>query len=192
MAEQEERYAKFEDTAYNLEPNIKESPGGLRDLHNIVWVAKRHFGAATLHELVDYGFLTEAEHSELLQARALLWKGRFALHIVADRHEDRILFDSQMQIAEMLSYTGSGNIAVEAFMQDYYRAVQSLSCLNDMLLQLFQEAILYPDVEHTEVINRRFQARNGFLEARNDQVFQNRPFALLEIFHLLQVRQDLR
>jgi [protein-PII] uridylyltransferase len=193
LEEQHARHEKYRGTAYNLEPNVKESPGGLRDLHTIVWVAKRHFDAQTLHELVGYGFLTEAEHAELLGGRGFLWRVRFAMHMITGRHEDRLLFDYQVRIAQLFGYSDSdANRGVEAFMQAYYRAVKRLSCLNDMLLQLFQEAILYTDDEPPRPINRRFQAQRGFIEARRDDVFRQNPAALLEIFHLLQTHAELR
>jgi len=193
LDEQLARHAKYRDTAYNLEPNVKESPGGLRDIHTIVWVAKRHFRAETLHELVAHGFLTESEHAELLAGRAFLWKVRFALHMLTGRREDRLVFDHQIPLARLFGYSDEkANLAVEQFMQDYYRTVQSLSRLNDMLLQLFQEAILHPhDATPPKIINRRFQARHGFIEARRDNVFRRYPFALLEIFHLMEQHQDL-
>lgn len=193
LEEQDERYLKYRDTAYNLEPNVKESPGGLRDIHTIVWVAKRHFAAQNLHELVDHGFLTEGEHAELLAGRAFLWRVRFALHMLTGRREDRLVFDHQIRVAELFGYTGDdASLAVEQFMQHYYRTIQVLSCLNDMLLQLFREAIVYADDEvEPQPVNRRFQIRHGYIEARRDNVFRRYPFALLEIFHLMQQRDGI-
>lgn len=193
LDEQQARHTKYRDTAYNLEPNVKEGPGGLRDIHTIVWVTKRHFGAETLHELVDHGFLTESEHTELLAGRTFLWKVRFALHMITGRREDQLVFDHQIPLARLFGYSDEeASLAVEQFMQVYYRTMQSLSCLNDMLLQLFQEAILYPDdPTPPRLINRRFQARHGFIEARRSSVFRRYPFALLEIFHLMEQHQEL-
>ena len=93
VREQQARHQRFHDTAYNLEPNVKASPGGLRDVQTIAWVAKRHFGAETLDELVVHGFLTEAELRKLKAAQGFLWKVRFALHNLTGRREDRLLFD---------------------------------------------------------------------------------------------------
>lgn len=192
--EQQERHLKYHDTAYNLEPNIKESPGGLRDIHMVGWVAKRHFGANTLHDLVDHEFLTEQEHAELLEGQNFLWDVRFALHELAGRREDRLLFDFQKVIAARFGYEDDKhNLAVEKFMQRYYRTVMELSRLNEMLLQLFQEAILYAEDEETPVlINKRFQARKGFIEVTHRNVFKRYPFALLEIFLLLQQHPELK
>ncbi|HUP92044.1 MAG TPA: [protein-PII] uridylyltransferase [Solimonas sp.] len=187
-AEQAGRYRKYDDSGYKLEPNVKESPGGLRDIHTIGWVTKRHFGAQTLAELRERGFLTKQECDELFAGQDFLWRVRFALHMITNRREDRLLFDHQVKVAQLFGYQDNDkNRAVEQFMQLYYRTIKSLSCLNDMILQLFDEAILRPD-DGTEaiVINGRFQVRKGYLEAREDDVFKRTPWALLEIFLLLQ------
>src|SRR3546814_2944683 len=88
-AEQLNRHRKFDDTGYKLEPNVKESPGGLRDIHTIGWVTKRYFGAQTLGELRERGFLTKHECDELFAGQDFLWRVRFALHMLTGRHEDR-------------------------------------------------------------------------------------------------------
>ncbi len=192
--EQKTRYHKFHETAYNLEPNVKEGPGGLRDLQTIAWVSKRYFGASTLHELVDHQFLTEVEYRNLIDCQNFLWQVRFALHLLTGRREDRLLFDHQHQLAARFGYQDrNGNLAVEQFMQRYYRTIMELSRLNEMLLQLFEEAILLADEPGEPVsINRRFQSRKGFLEVKHDGVFKRYPFALLELFLLLQQRQELK
>ncbi|MCF7978153.1 MAG: [protein-PII] uridylyltransferase [Chromatiaceae bacterium] len=194
IEEQHKRWRRYGETAYNLEPNIKENPGGLRDIQMISWVTKRHFGSDSLHELVEHGFLTESEHLALIEGRALLWRIRFALHRLTGRHEDRLLFDYQRTLADQFGYRDhSDNLAVEQFMQQYYRTVMELNRLNEMLLQLFREAILLQDrIGPPEPINRRFQSRGGYLEVTHERVFQQRPIALLEVFHLLQLRPSLR
>jgi len=194
LAEQRARHHKFHDTAYNLEPNVKEGPGGLRDIQMIGWVAKRHFGADTLHELVTHEFLTESEYQSLNAGQSFLWQVRFALHTLAGRREDRLLFDYQRTLAEQFGYRDDdANLAVEKFMKRYYRTIMDLSRLNEMLLELFQEAILHADAPRSITpINRRFQAVNGFIEVTSDQVFKRYPFALLEIFLIVQQRDELK
>jgi [protein-PII] uridylyltransferase len=193
IEEQQTRWHKYGDTAYNLEPNIKENPGGLRDIQVIGWVAKRHFAAETLHDLVSHGFLTEPEHEALIKGQTHLWRIRFALHRLTGRHEDRLLFDYQRTLAQQFGFCdGEHNLAVEQFMQQYYRTVQELNRLNEMLLQLFREAILlHDDIGPPVPINKRFQARSGYLEATSTQVFRRTPIALLEIFHVLQTHPEL-
>ena len=195
LKEQTARHHKFHDTAYNLEPNIKESPGGLRDIQMIGWVAKRHFGVDTLHGLVEHDFLTEREYRTLRDGQSFLWRVRFALHSLTKRREDRLLFDYQRTLAEQLGYRqgDAPTLAVEQFMKDYFRTVFELNRLNEMLLQLFQEAILYADDSGEPVpINKRFQARKGFIEACDERVFKRYPFALLEIFLLLAQYPELK
>src|SRR5580704_1622608 len=184
--EQTERHLKANDTAYNLEPNVKTGPGGLRDIQTIAWVAKRHFGAATLDDLVTHGFLTEAELRRLKQAQAFLWKVRFGLHALNGRREDRLLFDHQLRLAKTFGYEdASYTLAVEQFMQRYYRTVMDVSLLNELLLELFREAIL-TESEPPRPLNARFQVRNGSLEAVSEEVFARTPSALLEMFVVLQ------
>ncbi|NOZ37134.1 MAG: [protein-PII] uridylyltransferase, partial [Gammaproteobacteria bacterium] len=188
LEEQNTRHLKYHETAYNLEPNIKEGPGGLRDIQMIGWVAKRHFGVDTLHELVDQAFLTEQEYKTLHEGQAFLWQIRFGLHVLTGRREDRLLFDHQRSLARQFGYRDKYNrLAVEQFMKQYYITVMELSRLNEMLLQLFKEEILYShDSAEPIVINKRFQLRKGFIEIRHDGIFRHYPFALLEIFLLLQ------
>lgn len=192
--EQQERHQRFGDTAYRLEPNIKESPGGLRDIQMIGWVTKRHFGARSLEELLTRGFLEDEEYRALMDGQHYLWRVRYALHRLSGRKEDRLLFDYQKTLALQFGHEdGPGNLAVEAFMQDYYRTITELGRLNEMLLQLYDEEILHAG-EAAEVVplNARFQVRNGYLEIRNEAVFQRTPSALLELFLILQEHPEIR
>ena len=193
MLEQRVRHHKFDDTGYNLEPNVKEGPGGLRDIQTIAWVARRHFGAETLGELVGHGFLTAEELGALRDGRRFLWRVRFALHVLTRRAEDRLLFDHQRRLAEMLGFEDDGaRLGVERLMKRYYREVMELSRLNEMLLGHFEEAILHARRrDRIKPLNRRFQAVNGYLEATRSDVFRRYPFALLEVFLLLQQHPDL-
>jgi len=192
VAEQTSRHHRFHDTGYNLEPNVKAGPGGLRDIHTIGWVAKRHFGAETLDELVDHGFLTARELRKLRQAQAFLWKVRFGLHVITGRREDRLLFDHQIRLAKMFGYEDATyTLAVEQFMQRYYRTVMDVSLLNEMLLQLFREAILV-EASHIVPLNPNFQIRNDYLEVTSEHTFARNPSAILELFRLMQDNQQIR
>jgi len=194
LNEQEQRHQRYDDTAYKLEPNVKESPGGLRDIQTIGWVAKRYFDAKDLHELVTHDFLSEDEYISIIEGQNLLWKIRFALHVLTGRHEDRLLFDYQKTLALKFGFNDDGhNLAVEQFMQQYYRTVMELDRLNEMLLQLFKEAILYADESpEPKALNRRFQVIKGFIEVTHDKVFEYAPHALLEVFFLLQLHPELK
>jgi len=191
--EQQQRHARYHETAYNLEPNIKEGPGGLRDIQMISWVTRRHFGARTLHGLVEHDFINEREHRDLVGGQRSLWRIRYALHLLAGRAEDRLLFDFQRQIAERFGFTDTDTaLAVEQFMQLYYRTVMRLERLNESLLQRFQEALSTSDEPEARLLGEEFQVRNGYLEPVSDTVFVRRPAALMEMFVMLARDVSLR
>lgn len=194
LAEQKERHEKTNNTEYNLEPNLKTSPGGLRDIQTVGWVAKRHFGATYIRDLVDHGFVTESELDTLNKGELYLWTVRYALHMLCKRREDRLLFDHQRSLAAFFGYEDQeGSLAVEQFMSKYYRVAMAMSEFNDMLLQHFDEAILRIDDEQSiRPLNNRFQIRNDFLEAVYDRVFEHQPFAIMELFVLMAQHPELQ
>lgn len=193
-AEQKNRHHKYFDTEYNLEPNVKGSPGGLRDIQTILWVARRQYGTLNLHALADEGFLLESENALLASSQEFLWKVRYALHMLAGRSEDRLLFDYQTGIARLLGYEDSdAKLAIERFMQKYYRVVMSIAQLSDLIIQHFEEVILADDEGTvTETINSRFQLHDGYIEATHPNVFIRTPFAMLEIFVLMAQRPEIK
>jgi [protein-PII] uridylyltransferase len=191
--EQRARHQRFDDTAYNLEPNVKEGPGGLRDIQMVAWVTHRHFLTESLHELVERDFLSESEYRTLVRGRDFLWQVRSGLHHLAGRREERLLFDHQRGLAKLFGYHDrDGALAVELFMKRYYRTVKELSLLNEILLQHFEEAILARGRAKIKPLNRRFQSHNGFLQVRNSKVFERQPFAMLELFHMMQLHPELK
>jgi [protein-PII] uridylyltransferase len=194
LAEQKERHEKTNNTEYNLEPNLKNSPGGLRDLQTVGWVSKRHFGATYIRDLVDHGFLTEDELETLNQGELYLWTVRYALHMLCKRREDRLLFDHQRTLARYFGYEDQeGALAVEQFMSKYYRVAMAMSEFNDMLLQHFDEAILrIDDQQSIKPLNNRFQIHNNYLEAVYDKVFEHHPFAIMELFVLMAQHPDIQ
>ncbi len=194
--EQTERHAQFEDTIYNLEPNLKEGPGGLRDMQMIAWVSHRHFGTSTLHGLVEQGFLSEREHQDLVSGRDHLWAIRWALHEVAGRAEERLLFEYQRLLAERFGYgraDEAGNQSVERFMQGYYRTVMQLARLNERLLQSFDEELLsgrkhLPSAD----IDGSFRLHHGYLELKDPHAFVHRPKLLIKLFLVLARHPEAR
>ena len=191
--EQIERHHRYDDSAYKLEPNVKGSPGGLRDIQVVGWVARRYFDVETFEELVPHRFLTPGQVQRLNDGQEFLWRVRFGLHVLTGRREDRLLFDHQINLAKMLGYEDATyTLAVEQLMQRYYRTVMDLSRLNEMLLQLFEEAILMDPAAKSEPLNERFSVKNGFLQTTNDEVFARQPSALLEVFLLLQQNPEIR
>jgi len=185
--EQSARHRKHDDTEYNLEPNIKEAPGGLRDIQLINWTAKRHFQLHRRSQLVHAGFLSDEEYLTLRRDEEFLWKVRYGLHLIAERPEERLLFDYQRKLATLFGYTDSpGRLAVEKFMQRYYQVVISIRELTDVLLQYLDEVIYRKDKTKVEtVINERFLVRDNFLDTVHESVFVDHPSALLELFVLL-------
>lgn len=194
VAEQRGRHDKTNDTEYNLEPNLKTSPGGLRDLQTIGWVAKRHFGATYIRDLVDHGFVTESELEILNKGELYLWTVRYALHMLCNRREDRLLFDHQRTLADFFGYQDKdGALAVEQFMIKYYRVAKAMSEFNNMLLQYFDEVILRGEEEQIiEPLNNRFDLHNGFIKAAHPNVFEHQPFAMMEMFVLLAQNDNIK
>jgi len=192
LQELETRHAKFNNTAYNLEPDIKEGPGGLRDIQIIGWVAKRQFQCEKLEDLVDHKFLSEEEFQTLFSGQELLWKIRFSLHRLTNRREDRLLFEHQSKLAELFGYeSGPNNLSIEQFMQTYYRTIKELERLSEMLLQIFKEEILFAEAHDPGTqLNDDFIIRNGFIEAAHEDVFVQNPSALIDIFIQIQRNDD--
>lgn len=187
LIEQKTRHEKYNDSESKLEPNIKESPGGLRDIQMISWVAKRHFDNIDLSSLVKQKFLTKEEYRLLESGRNLLWRVRFALHMTTNRREDRLLFEYQRPVAELMGFTSKDNKGIEEFMKMYFKSIREISRLNEMLLQHFQEEIIYKKRKEKIIpINARFQKRNDYIEVVNKNIFKRYPFALFEIFLLCQ------
>ena len=184
--EQLARHEKYHDIDYALQPNIKTSPGGLRDIQTIAWVAKRHFNASSFRDLQELGFLTEVERALIDKGQRFLWRLRYGLHLLEGRREDRLLFDKQRELAKIFGYEDDElSLGVEKLMQRYYRTVGTVRGLNDLLLQHFDEVILRSDErDQIRPLNSRFQVHNDSLEVVDPQVFERAPFALIEAFVL--------
>ena len=186
LEEQKQRHAKYQNTAYNLEPNLKECPGGLRDMQVIDWVAKRHLHTHRFSQLVERNFLSEDEYVQLKGAVGHLWRIRWALHMIAGRKEDRLLFDHQRSLTKLFGFDDLDlKRNVERFMQGYYQSVAAIQQLNDVLLQHFEESFLPSDAANNiTVINDNFQIYNNQLEARDEHLFQKQPSCMLELYVL--------
>lgn len=192
--EQTDRHKRFNDTESNLEPNIKNSPGGLRDIQMINWVAKYYYGVNTLRKLEGIDFFTEHEFAMLRKGEEFLWRVRYGLHLIAGRPEERLLFEHQRELANNFGYKDTDSrLAVEQFMYDYYRTVMALREINDVLLQYLADLIKNPKSKwRIKPINDRFQLRDDFIEVTSEDVFDKNPCALLEIFVLMGAQPDIK
>lgn len=191
--EQEQRHAKHQDSPYSLEPNLKEAPGGLRDLQAIRWIARVAGFGRRWSDLVRHGLIERDESNQLARHEALLQDFRIRLHYLAGRREDRIVFDVQTALAAQLGYAGTPDRrASEAMMQRYYQTAKGVTQLNTVLLQNL-EAMLAPrpDTE-PRTLNERFEIRSELLHVRREETFARAPTAILESFLLMMQHQELR
>ena len=191
IEEQEQRYKRFNDTAYNLEPNIKESPGGLRDLQIILWIARSAGLGGHWSALVKHDLITQAELRQIRRHEQHLQTLRVHLHYMAKRREDRLIFDLQNNLAEALGFSSNKHHrASEQLMHAYYRSAKFVSLINEVLLQLLKE-IVQPGSNEAKPINARFESRNGLLSAKTNSLLQREPSCIFEIFLLLQTHPAL-
>lgn len=170
--------------SFDLEPNIKACAGGLRDIQTVGWIAKRHFKATFVEQLVAHGFFTQEELDQLLECQDFLWKMRFALHNVAKRGEDKLLFNYQHDVAIALGFDNdnSEQLAVEHMMKRYYQTVRQISELCEMLLQLFKREFL-GRIRALDIveIDQNFHRRGHFVEAKSEALFDDKKY-LIELF----------
>lgn len=187
------RHHKYGDTANHLEPNVKENPGSLRDLHTLRWLTNRHFRTNSFEELMDKGFLTGSELFALQEAYITLARVRYALHLHTGRGEDRLLFDYQSGVASLMGFEHpQRNLQVEAFMQVFYRTTNQLSTLAEIIVKRLQSEI-FPSLlkRRARPIDAHFQVRGNRLEARSAEIFRQSPSAIFRVFRLLQQHEQL-
>lgn len=187
VEEQEQRHLKHDNVEYNLEPNVKNAPGGLRDIQTINWVAKRYFNIPDITRLAGQEFFTEEEYGTLRSGEAFLWKVRYGIHLLAGRAEERLTFEYQRELARQFGYKDDAKVlAVEKFMHEYYRVVLALRELNDVLINYLDEVIHTKKRKHRITpINSRFQLHDNLIEVTRDTVFDETPSALMEIFWIM-------
>jgi len=183
--EQEKRHHQYHGASYTLEPNLKANPGGLRDIQTVAWVAKRHFVADSLEELVSHKYLTQNEFFELLECQDYLWRMRAALHFIAGRSENRLLFDYQSEVASLMGFGDEGKLAVERMMKRLFKIIGRIIELNKMLLQHFEHAIIKKGLRIKEIpLNKDFVVVDGQIKATNSRVFM-RSVKIMEMFLLI-------
>lgn len=200
MEEQTSRHAQHHNTEYNLEPDIKNAPGGLRDINQVGWIAKRYYRVVRLYDLVHLGSISEFEYNELEACEDFLWLVRHHLHRITGRNENRLLFDYQRTVAERMHYDAAEsdhhNAIIERFMRDYYRAAMRVSTFNEMLLAYFFETAIEPKLpeftpQKVTPLNERFELVNQKISVRHHKVFSETPSAILELFFFMASRDDV-
>ncbi|MDQ8023001.1 MAG: [protein-PII] uridylyltransferase [Moraxellaceae bacterium] len=192
-AEQEQRYNRFQDTPFSLEPNCKESPGGLRDLQTIVWLALACGLGTRWNDLARHGLITEEEVAELKSAERFMQHVRIRLHHIAGRREDRIIFDLQETLAKAFGFSATRTRrASEVLMQHYYRTAKKIVQLNTILLQNI--AVRFQSLADAtpRPLDGRFRILGDTLDITHDQLFERDPHALLECFLLMMEHPELK
>ncbi|MDM3872216.1 [protein-PII] uridylyltransferase [Porticoccus sp. W117] len=195
MAKRDEQIARHQRhgiNEYDLEPNVKKSPGGLRDIQTIMWVAKRYYKVESREQLRSKALFSDSEYRALQEGEELLWRVRFALHNLTGRPQEVLHFDRQRQLAELFGYQDNERLAVEQFMQDYYRTVMQLRLINEVVMRHLQETIVDGNKQKAITsIDDCFQVRGKLLETTHKKVFSEHPSALLEVFiHLSKLDVD--
>ncbi|BBP05088.1 bifunctional uridylyltransferase/uridylyl-removing enzyme [Sulfuriferula plumbiphila] len=194
LLEQDQRHARFNDSAYSLEPNLKESPGGLRDLHNLLWLAQAAGIGRRWSDLAEAGLLNAGEMRQIQALERFLFGLRFRLHYLAGRREDRLLFDYQNALAAQYGISATATRrASELLMQRYYRSAKIVAQMRDILIPGLRARVFAALAElPPTALNARFQVRGNLLEAVDERVFEREPGTILECFHLLQRRPELQ
>jgi [protein-PII] uridylyltransferase len=189
--EQQQRHTRFVDADYNLEPNIKESPGGLRDLQTITWISRAAGLGTRWTELAQARLISLAEARQISRHDALLQTLRTRLHYLAKRREDRLIFEFQTPLAEQMGIAASANRrASEHLMQRYYRTKVAVRQFNAILLQNLHDH-LFHETPPRHALNERFRAIGTLLEIRDENLFEHSPEAIFELFLLMQSHPEL-
>ena len=185
--ELQQRHTKYEDTPYALEPNCKESPGGLRDLQVVIWVARAAGLGRSWAELAANGLITPFEVKQLQRNEGTLRLIRARLHAVAGRREDRLVFDLQTAVADSFGYQSTrAQRSSEVLMHRYYWAAKAVTQLNQILMLNIEERINASEAAPMRQINARFLDRAGMLEVVQDDLYTENPHAILETFLVFQ------
>ena len=191
--EMRQRHTKYEDTPYSLEPNCKESPGGLRDLQVVIWVARAAGLGRTWTELASKGLITAFEASQLVKHEGTLKLIRARLHCVAGRREDRLVFDLQTAVAESFGYKASvDQRSSEVLMHRYYWAAKAVTQLNQILMLNIEERVSESEAAPMRPISARFFDRAGMLEVARDDLYIDNPHAILETFLVFEQTPGLQ
>jgi [protein-PII] uridylyltransferase len=191
LKEQQQRHARFIDADFNLEPNLKESPGGLRDLQTITWISRAAGLGTHWNDLALAGLISTSEARQIARHDALLKTLRARLHYLAKRREDRLMFDFQTQLAEQMGIAASTHRrASEHLMQRYYQTRRAVRQFNTILLQNLRD-YLFRETLPQHGLNERFRVIGTLLDIRDEHLFEHTPGAIFELFLLLQQHSEL-
>jgi [protein-PII] uridylyltransferase len=193
VLEQQQRHVKFQESPYSLEPNCKESPGGLRDLQMLLWLARASGMGTSWRELRDRGLINAEELRTVLHNERALKRIRAHLHIVAGRREDRLVFDVQNAVAQAAGFAATGTRrASEVLMQHYYWAAKAVTQLNTIVLQNLRERLMPPVAVAATRIDATFVARNEMLDIDDDRALERDRNGMLRAFVLLAQHPELK
>jgi [protein-PII] uridylyltransferase len=190
--EQKRRHERFMEAAYNLEPNIKESPGGLRDMQMVLWLGRAAGLGSSWQALADSQMITPAEAADIAVNERVLQDLRIRLHYLANRREDRLVFDHQIQIAQQLNLKAKAGMAPsDLLMRRYYLAAKAIWRFNQILLANLFDRVTPASERSIRNLDADFQAVNVNLEIRDESLFERRPGMILEAFLRLQEHRDV-
>ena len=189
--EQEQRYWKYSNTGYLLEPDIKEGPGGFRDFQTLMWITKKYFKTNSLNDLYKLKIISKEERLLLLRSYRFLSKARFFLHFINDKPEERLFFSNQKKLAEFFGYSCETNKGVERFMQEFYKQITLIRQLNEILIKHIEDIdnknYLKSDFSK---IKEEFIIKNNNIYVKNKEFFINDPTKIFEIFLLKDKKGD--
>jgi [protein-PII] uridylyltransferase len=192
LAEMKQRHGRFQDTAYALEPNCKESPGGLRDLQVILWLARAAGFGSNWQQLAKAGVLTSTEARDLKRAENAFKRLRIEMHLISNRREDRVVFDLQNKLASQYHIEPTTTRrASEILMQRYYWAARLVTQLNTILVETIMAHLFPPKNDVVQVIDHSFVQRNNRLDITHDSVFYENPQELLRVFLVIQQHPEI-
>ena len=165
-----------------LEPDIKEGPGGFRDLQTLIWIAKKNFKTNSLFDLHSINIITKKEYLALLQSERFLSKTRFLLHYLNNKPEERLYFTSQKKLAELFGHNCKTNLGVEKFMQNFYKHITNIKQLNEILVKHIENPIDKNFFQKAKIINKNLYVHDNILSVKNIDVFKNDPSKIFEVY----------
>ena len=189
--EQKNRYNKYSNTGYLLEPNIKEGPGGFRDLQTIIWITKKKFKTNSLNDLYNKKIITKKEYLSLLRSERFLSKTRFLLHYIHNKSDERLYFSSQKKLAEMFGYDCETNLGVEIFMQNFYKHITNIKQFNEILVKHIENIEDGFSNENCKNINDEFYVKNNTISIKDNDIFAKQPSKIIEILLLKDSNDNL-